>query len=63
MINGIIVAVTVLVGALILLWWLYPRVRPWMEAPKDRFLAQAARLEAMRREETGEEPPAPAAQP
>ncbi|MHB8736450.1 MAG: hypothetical protein ACYC6M_14200 [Terriglobales bacterium] len=51
MINFIIVAVTILVGALILIWWLYPLVRPWMEAPKHRFLAQEARIESARRKE------------
>lgn len=60
MINGMMVVVTLLVGALVLIWWRFPRVRPWMEAPKYRFLAREARMESARRKEVTEsrKPPA-----
>jgi hypothetical protein len=37
-INVIVVAVTLLMGGFVLVWGLFPRVRPWMEAPKYRVL-------------------------
>jgi hypothetical protein len=37
-INLIILAVTLLMGGFLLVWWLCPRLRPWIEEPKYRIL-------------------------
>jgi hypothetical protein len=37
-VNLIVLAVTVLVAGFVAIWIAVPRVRPWMEMPKHRFL-------------------------
>ena len=37
-VNSIVAGVTFLVVAFIAVWFFVPRLRPWMELPKQRFL-------------------------
>jgi hypothetical protein len=37
-INLIVLAVTLLMGGFLFVWLCYPRLRPWIEAPKYRVL-------------------------
>ena len=37
-VNLIVLSVTVLVAGFIAIWLAVPRLRPWMEMPKHRFL-------------------------
>lgn len=36
--DVIVAAVTVLMAAFVAVWWCFPSVRAWMEAPKYRIL-------------------------
>ena len=53
-VNLIVAAVSVLMAGFILVWLLCPRLRPWWEAPKHRFLEQQRRFPDVVR---GEQPP------
>jgi hypothetical protein len=44
LVNLIVLAITVLMGVLAVVWLCCPRVRPWMEAPKYRVLAWDTRF-------------------
>lgn len=46
MINLIVNAISVLVLALVLVWWRWPAFRRWIEAPKYFVLMQERRFDA-----------------
>jgi hypothetical protein len=48
-VNLIVVAVTLLISAFISVWICIPRVRPWLERPKHRFLDRQRRFPAVTR--------------
>jgi hypothetical protein len=48
-INLIVSAVTLLMAGFLLAWCLFPRLRPWIEAPKYRVLTWEERFPQVRR--------------
>ncbi|HEX4588461.1 MAG TPA: hypothetical protein VH120_00920 [Gemmataceae bacterium] len=48
-VNLIVLAVTVLMAGFLFVWLAFPRVRPWMEAPKYRVLEWDRRWPAAER--------------
>jgi hypothetical protein len=53
-VNLIVLCVTLLVVGFIIVWLTFPRLRPWMEQPKHRFLDRQHCFPAVTR---GEEQP------
>jgi hypothetical protein len=53
-INLIVLAVTLLMAGFLLVWCLFPRLRPWIEAPKYRVLTWDERFPQVRRDEAGQ---------
>jgi hypothetical protein len=49
-VNLIVAAVTLILAGFVAVWLAFPRLRPWMEAPKNRFLEEQRRFPAVRRE-------------
>lgn len=49
-VNLIVVAVTLLMLGFLAVWLAYPRLRPWIEAPKYRVLEWEQRWPAAERE-------------
>jgi hypothetical protein len=49
-VNLIVAAVTLIMAGFVVVWVAFPRLRPWMEAPKVRFLEEQRRFPAVRRE-------------
>ena len=45
MINLIVIVITAIMFGLLLLWWLWPAFRSWIEAPKYFMLRQERRFE------------------
>jgi hypothetical protein len=45
MINLIVVAISVIMFALLLVWWRWPAFRVWIEAPKYSMLRQERRFD------------------
>jgi hypothetical protein len=43
-VNLIVLVVTLLMAGFVAVWIFFPRLRPWMEAPKYRFLEQQRRF-------------------
>jgi hypothetical protein len=43
-VNLIVLSVTLLVAGFIAVWLYFPRLRPWMEQPKRRFLERQRRF-------------------
>jgi hypothetical protein len=43
-VNLIVFVVTLLMAGFVAVWIFFPRLRPWMEAPKNRFLEQERRF-------------------
>lgn len=55
--NLIVVAITLLMAGFVLVWVCFPRLRPWIEAPKYRILTWEERFpEAVRPAVDGERP-------
>jgi hypothetical protein len=48
-VNFIVLGVTLLVAGFIAVWLCFPRLRPWMEQPKHRFLERQRRFPAVDR--------------
>ena len=46
MINLIVIAISVIMFALLLVWWRWPAFRVWIEAPKYSMLGQERRFDA-----------------
>lgn len=57
-VNLIVAAVTLLMAGFIAVWLAIPGLRPWMEAPKHRFLERQRRFPAVTRNSAVSEPPA-----
>jgi hypothetical protein len=56
MINLIVIAISVIMFALLLVWWRWPAFRVWIEAPKYSMLRQERRFDDERTEtRTGSE--------
>jgi hypothetical protein len=51
--NLIVLAITLLVSGFVLVWCLFPGLRPWFEAPKIRMLEQERRFPAVTRDRPG----------
>jgi hypothetical protein len=49
-VNLIVLVVTLLMVGFVAVWIFCPRLRPWMEAPKYRFLEQERRFPDVTRE-------------
>jgi hypothetical protein len=49
-VNLIVLVVTLLMAGFVAVWVFCPRLRPWMEAPKYRFLEQERRFPDVTRE-------------
>jgi hypothetical protein len=45
MINLIVIAISVIMFALLLVWWRWPAFRVWIEAPKYSMLRQERRFD------------------
>jgi hypothetical protein len=45
MINLIVIAISAIMFALLLIWWLWPAFRVWIEAPKYSMLRQERRFD------------------
>ena len=45
MINLIVIAISAVMFALVLVWWRWPAVRAWIEAPKYFMLRQERRFD------------------
>lgn len=49
MINLIVIVISAIMFGLLLLWWLSPAFRAWIEAPKHFMLRQERRFEGRRK--------------
>jgi hypothetical protein len=57
-INLIVLAVSLMMAAFVGVWLFFPRLRPWMEMPKHRFLEQQRMYPDVHRDgQRGEEVP------
>ena len=45
MINLIVIAISVIMFALLLVWWRWPAFRVWIEAPKYSMLRRESRFD------------------
>ncbi len=45
MINLIVIAISAIMFALLLVWWRWPALRAWIEAPKYAMLRQERRFD------------------
>lgn len=45
MFNALVIVMTLIAAAFIVVWWLRPRFRAWIEAPKYRLQQQIRRFE------------------
>jgi hypothetical protein len=50
-VNLIVLVVTLLLAGFIAVWLFVPRVRPWMERPKHRFLERQRHFPAVVRDD------------